>query len=326
MTRSACLFLAAMVICVASPASAVGSADGAPSTASPADGDATIGADVVQLGRRWLSGQSDARSSLEALAADGLSDAQEMLGEALGPSGPPALRDEVAACGWFVKAAASRLDALHNAAVCHENGVGATRDMAKAAALYRQAADRGYPRSLCALGNLYIDGQGVPKDETKGAGLCRQGADLGEANAQTDLGNLYLQGVGVPKDMVQARHWYELAAAQGQPNAQFVLGQIYWKGDGVARSKEKAAALLKEAFKGGRRDAAPLLARWLFADWMSAHPRGDFTILDEAIGYQKVAIGSAAETSRGDEETLLDLMRAARGVAEAARGVAEKEQ
>ncbi|MEO7691197.1 MAG: tetratricopeptide repeat protein [Sphingomonas sp.] len=326
MTRSACFFLAAMVICVASPASAARSVNDAPTTASPADGNATVGADVVQLARRWLSGQSDARSSLEALAADGRSDAQEMLGELLGPSGPSALRDDVAACGWFAKAAASRSDALHNAALCQEKGVGATRDMAKAAALYRQAADRGYPRSMCALGNLYIAGQGVPKDETKGAGLCRQGADLGEANAQTDLGNLYLQGIGVPKDMVQARHWYELAAAQGQPNAQFVLGQIYWKGDGVAPSKAKAAALLKAAFKGGRRDAAPLLAKWLYADWMSAHKRGDVTILDEAIGYQKVALGSATETSRGDEQTLLDLMRAARGVAEAARGVAEKQQ
>jgi TPR repeat protein len=235
-----------------------------------------------------------------------------MLGEVLGPSGPPALRDEVAACGWFIKATASRSDALHNAALCHEKGVGAKRDLARAAALYRQAADRGYARSMCALGNLYIAGQGMPKDETKGAALCRQGAELGEANAQTDLGNLYLQGVGVPKDVVQARHWYELAAAQGQPNAQFVLGQIYWNGDGVARSKAKAAALLKEALKGGRRDAAPLLAKWLFADWMSAHARGDFTILDEAIGYQTVAVGSATETSRGDEQTLLDLMRAAR--------------
>ena len=318
-TRLPCLFVTAMVICVASPASAVGRVDDAPSTASPADGDAAVGVDVVQLGRRWLSGQSDARASLEALAADGRSDAQEMLGEVLGPTGPAALRDEVAACGWFVKAAASRSDALHNAAFCHERGVGATRDMAKAAALYRQAADRGYPRSLCALGNLYIAGQGVPKDETKGAGLCRQGADLGEANAQTDLGNLYLQGVGVPKDIVQARHWYELAAAQGQRNAQFVLGQIYWKGDGVARSAAKAATFLKAAFKGGRRDAAPLLARWLFADWMSEHKRGDFTILDEAIGYQKLALGSATEKSRGDEQTLLDLMLAARGTAEKER-------
>ncbi|HEX8412915.1 MAG TPA: tetratricopeptide repeat protein [Sphingomicrobium sp.] len=239
-----------------------------------------------------------------------------MLGEVLGPSGPPTLKDEVAACGWFAKAAASRSDALHNAALCHENGVGATRDLVGAAALYRQAADRGYARSMCALGNLYIAGRGVPKDETKGAALCRQGADLGEANAQTDLGSLHLQGTGVPKDVVQARHWYELAAAQGQPNAQFVLGQIYWNGDGVARSKAKAAELLKEAFKGGRQDSAPLLAKWLFADWMSAHVRGDFTTLDEAIGYQKVAVASATETGRGDEQALLGMMHAARDAAD----------
>lgn len=297
-----------MVMCVASPACAVGSIDDAPSKASPAAGDTPVGTDVVQLAQRWLSGQSDARSALEALAAQGRSDAQEMLGELLGPLGPPALRDEVAACGWHAKAAASRADSLHNAALCYEKGVGATRDLAKAAALYRQAADRGYARSMCALGNLYIAGKGVPKDEAKGVALCRQAADLGEANAQTDLGNFYLEGLGVPRDIVQARHWYELAAAQGQPNAQFVLGQIYWNGDGVARSQPKAASLLKEAYKGGRRDAAPLLAKWLFADWMSAHKRGDFTVLDEAIGYQKVAVSVASESDQNDEQTLLKLM------------------
>jgi TPR repeat protein len=308
-TRSACLFLTAVAICMASPASAVRGVDYAPSTAFPAAGDATPGFDVVQLGRRWLSGESDARARLEALAADGRSDAQELLGEVLGPSGPPTLRDEVAACEWFGKAAASRSDALHNAALCHETGAGGTRDLARAAAFYRQAADRGYARSMCALGNLYMTGRGVPKDEMKAALLCRQGGELGEPNAQTDLGNLYLRGVGVPKDMVQARHWYELAAAQGQPNAQFVLGQIYWNGDGVARSKAKAAAFLKEAFKGGRRDAAPLLAKWLFAQWMLAHAQGDFTVLDEAIGYQKIA----TDPGQAEEQTLLAMMLAARG-------------
>lgn len=315
-TRSASLFFAAMMLCGVFPARAGEFVDDAPSKASLAGQDAPVGADVAQLARRWMAGQTDARTALEALAADGRSDAQEMLGEVLGPLGPPALRDHVAACGWHAKAAASRADSLHNVALCYEQGVGAKRDLAKAAAFYRQAADRGYARSMCALGNLYAAGQGVPKDETKGAALCRQGADLGEANAQTDLGNFYLQGIGVPRDVVQARRWYELAAVQGQPNAQFVLGQIYWNGDGVARSQAKAASLLKEAFKGGRRDAAPLLAKWLFADWMSAHAVGDFTVLDEAISYQKVVVGETSGSSQGDEQTLLKLMLTARAAGE----------
>lgn len=312
MARSVFRFLTANLILLAPPSVAVANADPAPIAASPGVTDASIGADVLDLGRKWLSGQSDARSRLEALATDGRSDAQEMLGEVFNF----ALKDEVAACAWFAKSAATRSDGLHNLALCYENGGGVPRDLAKASALYGQAVGRGYAKSMCALGNLYIAGKGVPKDETKGAALCKQGAELGEPNAQTDLGNLFLTGVGVPKDIVQARRWYELAAAQGQPNAQFVLGQIYWNGDGVERSQAKAAALLEQAFKGGRRDAAPLLAKWLFAGWMSAHVRGDLSGLDAAIGYQKVALSSATDKSRADEQALLNLMQATRSAAE----------
>ena len=290
-------------------------ADPVPS-ASPTADRAAVGNDVITPARRWLDGDLSGRSDLEALAAKGRSDAQEMLGELMGPSGPSKLRDEVAACGWFAKAAASRADSLHNLALCAEKGVGGTPDPSRAATLYLQAAEQGYAKSMCALGNLYVAGRGVPKDEVKGTALCRQGAELGNSDAQTDLGNFYLQGIGVPHDMVQARHWYELAAAQGQPNAEFVLGQIYWNGDGIPRDQAKAAELWKAAYSGGRVDAAPLLASWLFASWLSAHPRGDVTVLDEAIGYQEVAVRVASEGKRKDQQSLLTVMRAARTAAE----------
>jgi TPR repeat protein len=280
-----------------------------------ADNSVSVGEDLAVPARKWLDGDLSGRSDLEALAANGRSDAQEMLGEILA-SGPPALRDEVAACDWYAKAAASRADSLHNLAHCAEKGVGGTPDNARAAALYQQAAGLGYAKSMCALGNLYVAGRGVPKDETKGAALCRKGAALGDSDAQTDLGNFYLQGVGVSKDMAQARHWYELAAAQGQPNAEFVLGQIYWNGDGVQRDQLKSAELWKAAYAGGRLDAAPLLAAWLFANWMSAHPRGDVTMLDEAIRYQQVAIQIASDDKSADEKTALTLMQAARTAAQ----------
>jgi len=287
-----------------------------PSASRHADAALAVGNDVMTSMRKWLNGDAEGLSELETLAGSGRSDAEEALGEVLGPSGPQALRDEVAACGWFAKAAPSRPDSLHNLALCAEKGVGGTPDLARAAALYRQAAERGYAKSMCALGNLYVAGRGVPKNEAKGAALCRQAAELGEPNAQTDLGDLYVEGVGVPHDMVQARHWYELAAAQGQPNAEFVLGQIYWNGDGVARDRAKAAELWKAAYKGGRVDAAPLLAAWLFTSWMSAHRAGDLTVLDEAIQYEEVAVRNASEAKRADEQTLLKIMQAARTGAE----------
>ena len=169
---------------------------------------------------------------------------------------------------------------------------------------------------MCALGNLYLAGRGVPKDKARGMALCQKAAALGEPDAQTDLGNLYLQGIGVPHDMVQARHWYELAAAQGQSNAKFTLGQIYWNGDGISRDRVRAVELWKDAYQRGRVDAAPLIAPWLYASWMSAHVPGDLTVLDEAIQYQEVAVKIASEAERADRQSLLSLMRAARTAGE----------
>jgi uncharacterized protein len=281
--------------------------------AQPSANEDAVGSDVIAAGRSWIAGDTAGRERLEGLARAGRADAQEMLGEVLGPVGPVALRDEVAGCAWFAKAVPARRDALHNLAHCAEAGVGGSPDLSRAATLYSQAAARGYAKSMCALGNLYIAGRGVARDAAHGAALCRQGADLGEPNAETDLGNLYLQGVGVPHDMVQARHWYELAAAQGQANAEFVLGQIYWNGDGVPRDQAKAAELWKSAYSHGRMDAAALLANWTFVRWMAAHPKGDISGLDEAIAWEEAALKVAAnDQARAQADDLLNLMRATR--------------
>ncbi|MFN3817491.1 tetratricopeptide repeat protein [Blastomonas sp.] len=305
-------FVGSFGVALATPAALAFSGD---TITAVANEPAAVGDDVGAAARRWLKGEAGGRADLETLAADGRSDAQEMLGELLGPFGPAELRDDVAACGWFAKASTSRSDALHNLAVCAENGVIGSPDFARAAALYLQAAQQGYPKSMCAARNLYLDGRGVPKDEAMGVALCRQGAELGNPDAQTDLGNLYLKGSGVARDIVQARHWYERAAEQGQANAQFVLGQIYWKGDGIAQSQVRATELWKAAYRGGRVDAAPLLAKSLFASWMASHAKGDVAGLDEAIQYQEAAVRLASGGEKSEEQELLQLMQEARAVA-----------
>ena len=281
-------------------------------------GSEAVGADVVAAAKQWVAGDAEGRRLLEDMARAGRADAQEMLAEALFKGGISGPSDEVSACRYFLQASQTRRDAVHSLAHCAERGVGGTPDFARAAQLYRQAADRGYPKSMCALGNLYIAGHGVPKEATRGAELCRQGAEAGDEDAQTDLGNLYLQGIGVPHDMVQARRWYQLAAAQGQANAEFVLGQIYWNGDGVAPDQVKAAELWKSAYSGGRKDAAALLADWTFARWMASHPKGDVSGLDEAVGWEEAALKTAPdEKARKQADDFLKLMRATREASKA---------
>lgn len=170
-------------------------------------------------------------------------------------------RDFPGACRAWESGAAGSAEAAHLTAECYEHGHGGTTDLDRAISLYTQAADAGFGKSLCALGNLHMSGEGVERDLTRGVELCRQGAERGDPDAQADLGNFYLQGQGVAQDIVEARRWYQRAVdGYAHPNAAFVLGQIYWNGDGVEQDRVQAARYWRMAYEGGRRDAAFLLA------------------------------------------------------------------
>jgi TPR repeat protein len=62
-------------------------------------------------------------------------------------------------------------------------------------------------------------GRGAPQDLAKAAKLYRRAAELGYADAQNDLAKLYDDGRGVPQDNVQAYVWYSLAADRGNSRA-----------------------------------------------------------------------------------------------------------
>jgi TPR repeat protein len=305
----ACLLLAAMGLAYRNPASAQSSATPVISRASSEP----IGQDVRDDAHQWLGGDRTARQRLEALARAGRADAQETLGEVLFHGDPSGVDSRALACGYFSMASPSRRDALHSFAHCVELGISGSANPAQAARLYQQAADRGYAKSMCALGNLYLAGRGVAKDPERGASLCLRGAEAGDKDAQTDLGNLYVRGFGVSRDIVQARQWYALAAAQGQVNAAVMLGKIYWNGDGVTRDPSKAAELWKAAYHGGRTDAAALIANWAMSRWATSQPKGDVTMLDEAIAWQELALMTAPdEQARTQANARLELMRSTR--------------
>lgn len=200
---------------------------------------------------------------------------------------------------------------LHDLATCLFHGHGGTRDLVRARALYRQAADRGFAPSHCALGNMLVGGLGGPTDVAAGLALCRRGAEAGEAHAQTDLGNYFLEGRVMSRDVVEARRWYLLAARQGQANAAFVLGQIYWNGDGVAKDNAEAARWWRIAHEGGRLDAAYLLAREAFARFTSAGRNNlDPVIAREALNWFDLAARSdPATNARQDAVEKAGLLR-----------------
>lgn len=253
-----------------------------------------VGSDVMQRLRQARSDPAGTRMALDRLARAGRADAAEALGEML-QSGMGAPVDRSAACGYFALASGKRGDATHNLALCYEQGaVGAAPDLARAAQLYEQAANLGFAKSNCALGNFYVFGQGVSKNVARGLALCRIAAEAGVADAQADVGNIYFRGDGITKDAVEARRWYGLAVEQRQHQAARTLGQMFWNGDGGIRDRDEAVRLWRISADAGDIYAPNLIADALFARVMAENFKLDdparLTLIDEAVKWYGFAV------------------------------------
>lgn len=211
------------------------------------------------------AGGQQAEQELQTLLSKGDRTAAALLGELLMFQGRAGGRDFARSCAYS-EAAGRHASALHNLATCYFKGEGRPRDLKRARDLYGQAADMGFAKAACALGNMLTAGTGGPADPQRGVELCKRAADTGLPDAQTDYGGYLLTNRYIAKDAVAARRYLSLAAAQGQRNAAFLLGQIYWKGDGTDKDIAEAAKWWLVAYKGGRMDAAGLLGRAALAE------------------------------------------------------------
>jgi TPR repeat protein len=203
-------------------------------------------------------------SVLLKLADAGSADAQYYAGGMLIFGRGKVARDPARGCAYEEKAAASRADAMHLVGECYRSGLAGTVDKAKAEAAYARAADMGYPKSKCALGEmLFAD----PQQADRGLALCKQSAQAGDADAQAKVGDFYYRGSGpVKADHAEARRWYEMAAKQNQPTAARTLGLMYAKGEGGRRNTKKAKELWRTAEAAGDPLVSILMADQLFSD------------------------------------------------------------
>lgn len=141
------------------------------------------------------------------------------------------------------------------------NGDGVTRDEAKAAALFHDAADKGSRDAAFQLGLLYQRGIGVPQHDGLALAWFEKAASLGNAEAQLLTGQAYATGRGTSKDFAWAARWYGKAADQGLAPAQHLLGMAYATGQGLPRDRVAAyewlslAAAQKDANAGRERAA-----------------------------------------------------------------------
>lgn len=108
----------------------------------------------------------------------------------------------------------------------YENGTnGKEADFAKAAQLYKKAAELGNAKAQCLWGEMLENGRGVQKDPVEAVRWYRKSAEQGNPDGQYRLGMSYEIGYGrgLTPDRNTAYQWYQKAAAQGHGRAQELI-------------------------------------------------------------------------------------------------------
>lgn len=208
--------------------------------------------------------QAGDTAPLLKLADEGDADAQYYAGELFlfGRGGAP--KDGPRGCGYEEKASVKRADAMHLLAMCYQSGAGGVQDSAKAEAAFMRAADMGFTKSRCALGQILM---ADTKQAQRGLDLCKVSANAGDPEAQEIVGNAYFAGtVGGKPNLSEARKWYEKAAALNNTNAARRLGEMLARGDGGRKDTKKAVSLWVAAEKAGDPLVAILVADQMFSD------------------------------------------------------------
>jgi len=147
----------------------------------------------------------------------------------------------------------------------YANGLGVSRNDAKALDWYKQAADRGDREATFALAMMRIGGRGAPANREEGAKLLAFAAKLGSAPAAYNLALLNIEGQLFPQDLKRAAELFKQAADAGNAQAQYALAMFYKEGrGGLPKDEAETARLLHAAAVADNLDAQVEYAIALF--------------------------------------------------------------
>lgn len=165
--------------------------------------------------------------------------------------------DHARAAALFRKAAELEHGAAaYELADAYNFGRGVERDTDAAADWVQRAAEYGNPQAQYVVGAAHYYGRGLPRDPTRAVRNLLPAARLGDPRAQYLLGEAYADGTGIRRDLPWSARWYGKAAAQGHGPAQFAYGVAWAAGLGLPRNSEKAYYWLTVAADNGVVDAA----------------------------------------------------------------------
>ena len=128
------------------------------------------------------------------------------------------------------------------------------QDFARAAELFRGAAQAGSPEAQYALATLYKEGRGVPKDLAEAARLLAAASLADNTDAQVEYAIALFNGAGVARNEPAAAALLKKAARKGNPVAQNRLANILAIGRGVPADPVEAIKWHIVAKAGGVSD------------------------------------------------------------------------
>lgn len=192
---------------------------------------------------------------LERAAANDPHRAGFVLGIALGAVAPP--RRDVARAEAILRSAAERgqLDAAFALGELYlrEDVMGARPE--EAVRWLRRAAQNGHVKALLKLSRVYDKGLGIERNDVLAAFWLRLAADGGDPSAQYDYGRRCLRGDPTGASTSEAVEWFRRAAVQGHLRAQYSLGICFATGKQVEKNLALAYCWLEIAARRGLRKA-----------------------------------------------------------------------
>jgi len=125
--------------------------------------------------------------------------------------------------------------------------------------VWEPLAYQGYAKAQATLAWMFHTGKGIHKNMKRALAWYRVAADNDHAIAQNNLGVFYEQGIEVGKSYRLAAKWYKKSAEVGYAYAQYNLGVLYLKGKGVKKNQDEAIYWLQIASLQGVKQASALL-------------------------------------------------------------------
>ncbi|GMJ14894.1 EMS-mutagenized bri1 suppressor 5 [Hibiscus trionum] len=202
-------------------------------------------------------------------------------------------RDHSKALMWFLKAVdKGEPRSLELLGEIYASGAGVERNYTKALEWLSLASEHGLYSAYNGMGYLYVKGYGVEKNYTKAKEYFEKAADNDDAGGHYNLGVMYLKGIGVKKDVKIACKYFIVAANAGQPKAFYQLAKMFHTGVGLKKNLPMATALYKLVAERGPWSS---LSRWALESYLKGDMGKAFLLYSRMaeLGYE-IAQSNAA--------------------------------